>query len=170
MTDKEVAAALAPGSDALAPAIRSQLAAVRSFQGSSGSAAAAAVVFTRVRIELDSARVLAGMAQGAAASGMAFDAYMTFEQIENAVRVKNSVLADQLEAAFAAYRARAAGDNGNDWLVGGTYYDWLFGGWGDDLLNLDDYLDTNNGLNDRIEDDERFRQATSPSAAPAGTY
>ena len=53
---------------------------------------------------------------------------------------------------------RIFGDNGNDWLVGGTYYDWLFGGWGDDLLNLDDYLDTNNGLNDRIEDDERFRQ------------
>ena len=53
---------------------------------------------------------------------------------------------------------RIFGDNGNDWIVGGTYYDWLFGGWGNDLLNLDDYLDTNGGLNDRVEDDERFRQ------------
>jgi high-affinity iron transporter len=34
---------------------------------------------------------------------------MTFEQVENAVRVKNAALADQLEAGFAAYRTRAAG-------------------------------------------------------------
>ena len=53
---------------------------------------------------------------------------------------------------------RIFGDNGNDWLVGGTYYDWMFGGWGDDLLNADDYLETNDGLNDRVEDDVRFRQ------------
>ena len=54
-------------------------------------------------------------------------------------------------------RDRIFGDNGNDWLVGGTDCDWLFGGFGDDLLNLDDYLETNGGLNDRPEDDERFR-------------
>jgi hypothetical protein len=47
---------------------------------------------------------------------------------------------------------RIFGDNGNDWLVGGTNCDVLFGGWGRDLLQLDDYLDTDNGLNDRPED------------------
>ncbi|MDB5299554.1 MAG: type secretion target repeat protein, partial [Phycisphaerales bacterium] len=41
------------------------------------------------------------------------------------------------------------GDNGNDWLVGGTNNDRLFGGMGDDLLNADDNLDTNGGLNNQ---------------------
>ena len=50
------------------------------------------------------------------------------------------------------------GDNGNDWIVGGTNCDWLFGGFGDDLLNLDDNLTTDGGLNDNPEDaDPRFR-------------
>ena len=40
------------------------------------------------------------------------------------------------------------GDLGNDWLVGGTGRDHLYGGWGDDLLNVDDDLGTNGGLND----------------------
>jgi Ca2+-binding RTX toxin-like protein len=40
------------------------------------------------------------------------------------------------------------GDLGNDWLVGGTGRDHLWGGYGNDLLNADDDLDTNNGLND----------------------
>ena len=50
------------------------------------------------------------------------------------------------------------GDNGNDWIVGGTNGDWVFGGWGDDLMNMDDFLETNGGLNNRPEDDERFRE------------
>ena len=41
------------------------------------------------------------------------------------------------------------GDEGNDWLVGGTMSDRLFGGMGDDLLNADDNLDTNGGLNNK---------------------
>ncbi|MCW2999090.1 MAG: type secretion target repeat protein, partial [Solirubrobacterales bacterium] len=41
------------------------------------------------------------------------------------------------------------GDLGNDWLVGGTGQDTLWGGFGDDLLNADDDLGTNGGLNDR---------------------
>ncbi|WP_372791518.1 hypothetical protein, partial [Paraconexibacter sp.] len=41
------------------------------------------------------------------------------------------------------------GDLGNDWLVGGTGRDSLYGGFGNDLLNADDDLDTNGGLNDR---------------------
>jgi hypothetical protein len=40
------------------------------------------------------------------------------------------------------------GDLGNDWAVGGTGRDHLYGGWGDDLLNADDDLGTNGGLND----------------------
>src|SRR5947199_4605934 len=44
---------------------------------------------------------------------------------------------------------RILGDNGNDLLVGGTDNDRLFGGKGDDLLNADDNLDTNAGLNNQ---------------------
>jgi len=44
---------------------------------------------------------------------------------------------------------RMFGDLGNDWLVGGTGKDRMFGGMGDDLLNADDNLGTNGGLNDR---------------------
>ena len=40
-----------------------------------------------------------------------------------------------------------AGDNGNDWVVGGTGRDHMYGGWGNDLLNADDDLTTNGGLN-----------------------
>jgi Ca2+-binding RTX toxin-like protein len=44
---------------------------------------------------------------------------------------------------------RLFGDDGNDWLVGGTDNDRQFGGKGDDVLNADDNLDTNGGLNNR---------------------
>ena len=40
------------------------------------------------------------------------------------------------------------GDAGNDWIVGGTGRDRLYGGYGNDLLNADDDLATNGGLND----------------------
>ena len=53
-------------------------------------------------------------------------------------------------------RDRIFGDNGNDWIVGGTDCDWLFGGFGDDLLNLDDFLETDGGTNLRPETDARF--------------
>src|SRR2546426_2674374 len=39
------------------------------------------------------------------------------------------------------------GDLGNDWLVGGTGRDVMYSGWGDDLLNADDKLTSNGGLN-----------------------
>ena len=39
------------------------------------------------------------------------------------------------------------GDLGNDWIVGGTGSDHLWGGFGDDLLNADDDLNTQGGLN-----------------------
>jgi Ca2+-binding RTX toxin-like protein len=40
------------------------------------------------------------------------------------------------------------GDLQNDWVVGGSGRDVLFLGWGDDLGNIDDRLNTDNGLND----------------------
>jgi Ca2+-binding RTX toxin-like protein len=43
------------------------------------------------------------------------------------------------------------GNDGNDWLVGGTRNDRMFGGMGDDLLNADDNLDTNGGLNNVVD-------------------
>jgi hypothetical protein len=43
---------------------------------------------------------------------------------------------------------RIFGDLGNDWLVGGTGRDTVYGGWGGDLMNVDDNLDTNGGVND----------------------
>lgn len=73
------------------------------------AAAGSDAVFALVRTQLDSAFGLAGQGDGAAASAKAFDAYMTFEQIERSVRAKNVGLADALETAFATLRTRAAG-------------------------------------------------------------
>jgi Ca2+-binding RTX toxin-like protein len=39
------------------------------------------------------------------------------------------------------------GDLGNDWLVGGSGRDNAYGGWGDDLMNMDDNLETAAGAN-----------------------
>ncbi len=84
-----------------------RLAAVRSYRdGGPGSADA---VFPVVRAQLDSAFALVHEGRGAAASTMAFDAYMTFEQVERSVRARNPGLADDLETSFAALRTRAAG-------------------------------------------------------------
>ena len=41
------------------------------------------------------------------------------------------------------------GDTGNDWIVGGPDNDQAFGGWGADLMNMDDDHRTNGGLNDQ---------------------
>ena len=43
---------------------------------------------------------------------------------------------------------RLFGDLGNDWVVGGTGRDTLWGGLGNDLLNADDNLNTDHGIND----------------------
>ncbi|MCH7555177.1 MAG: hypothetical protein IIC08_04185 [Proteobacteria bacterium] len=40
------------------------------------------------------------------------------------------------------------GGIGDDWLVGGTGDDHMYGGLGNDILNADDNLNTNGGLND----------------------
>src|SRR5262249_54099152 len=56
---------------------------------------------------------------------------------------------DAAGAKIADGKDRLFGDLGNDWLVGGTLNDRLFGGLGDDLMNADDNLETNGGLNDQ---------------------
>src|SRR5881296_4116024 len=67
-------------------------------------ASPAAATFSTVRRQLDSAVALRS-------DKIAFDAYLTFEQVETDVRARNAALAGELEDAFAALRARApAGD------------------------------------------------------------
>ncbi len=108
MSDAEVLTAIAPeGGTAIDSAAR--LAAVRAYQEPEAGTRADAAVFGLVRQQLDSAMALARVGQFAAASATAFDAYMTFEQVERAVRARNPGLATDLEAAFAAFRTRAAG-------------------------------------------------------------
>ena len=105
MSDSELLAALGErndGSDGLA-----RVAAVRRFQ-SDGSAAADTRVFTQVRAQIESVYALARTGD-TSASSRAFDAYMTFEQVERQVRAKNPGLAADLEAGFASLRTRVAG-------------------------------------------------------------
>src|SRR2546422_8967672 len=68
-------------------------------------ASPAAAIFATVRSQVDSVVALRS-------SQLAFDAYITFEQVETEVRARNSALASDLEDAFAALRARAAGGGG----------------------------------------------------------
>jgi len=68
-------------------------------------ASPAAATFAAVRRQLDSAVALRS-------DKLAFDAYLTFEQVETDVRAKNAALAGELEDAFAALRARAAAGAG----------------------------------------------------------
>ncbi len=65
-----------------------------------GSADAA--LFAAVRRQLDSAVALRS-------DKLAFDAYLTFEEVETEVRAKNAGLASRLEGEFARLRQRAAG-------------------------------------------------------------
>ena len=48
------------------------------------------------------------------------------------------------------------GDLGNDWIVGGTGRDDLYGGYGNDLLQADDDLSTNGGLNTTPDTDPSY--------------
>jgi len=106
MSDDEVLAALGT-SGASDPAALGRVAAVRTFRADQAGAEAASV-FAQVRRQLDSAFALA-RAGDRSASAKAFDAYMTFEQVERGVRAKSPALATELETAFASLRTRAAG-------------------------------------------------------------
>jgi high-affinity iron transporter len=105
MSDAEVLAAL--GEQDTSAVALARVAAVRGFQPDA-TADASAQVFAQVRIQLDSTYALA-LRGDTSASTHAFDAYMTFEQVERGVRAKNPGLAAELESAFAALRTRTAG-------------------------------------------------------------
>jgi high-affinity iron transporter len=109
MTDQQLVAVVATGADPAAPDTRARVAAVRAFGTAETRTDDAVAVFTAVRAQLDSALAQAAEGRGTEASATAFNAYMTFEQVERGVRAKNASLADALEAGFAALRTRAAG-------------------------------------------------------------
>ncbi len=104
MTDAQIAEALGTSVERSTPLI----AAVRSFHGQESGAEAAAV-FADVNRRLDTVLTLAAAGQAEAASGAAFEAYLTFEQVESGVRAIDPGLASQLEAVFATLRGRAGG-------------------------------------------------------------
>jgi high-affinity iron transporter len=89
------------------PRALAKVAAVRAFQPDV-SATKNDQIFALVRAQVESTYALARKGD-TSASTRAFDAYMTFEQVERSVRVKNPGLAAELEASFAALRTRAAG-------------------------------------------------------------
>jgi high-affinity iron transporter len=66
---------------------------------------ATAVTFAAVRRQVDSALALRS-------DKIAFDAYLTFEQVETEVRAKNGGLASELETTFGWLRTRAAHADG----------------------------------------------------------
>ncbi len=109
MSDEELARALVPGTDPSAAAALSQVAAVRNYQLVATAGNAAGPIFAQVREQVDSALALAALGRGDAASATAFDAYMTFEQVEPQVRAQDNGLAADLETAFASLRTRVAG-------------------------------------------------------------
>lgn len=103
MSDSALLAALErPGAEA--PSL-ARVARVRGFQADSG---AGAQVFGRVRAQLESTYTMARRGDSSAAE-RAFDAYLSFEQVETSVRAKDPALAGELETAFAALRSSAAG-------------------------------------------------------------
>lgn len=97
LTDDELLAALGPGGSP------ERLAAVRMVQLSAVEDRVGAV-FATVRSQLDSAYALSGRGETEAARQFAFDAYLTFEQVEREVRAREPELATRLEAAFADLR------------------------------------------------------------------
>ncbi len=109
LSDVELALAAAPDLDPAAVEARARVAAIRTFATQETDHDAVGPVFARVRAQLDSALALASAGLGEDASSTAFDAYMTFEQVERGVRAKNPGLANSLEAGFANLRTRAAG-------------------------------------------------------------
>ncbi|HJR17997.1 MAG TPA: FTR1 family protein [Gemmatimonadales bacterium] len=84
-----------------------RVAAIRSAQPD--ATATAAAVFDQVRARLESTYALARRGDSAANTS-AFDAYMTFEQVERGIRAKDPALATELEGNFAALRAQISGD------------------------------------------------------------
>ncbi|HEV8123013.1 MAG TPA: FTR1 family protein [Gemmatimonadales bacterium] len=109
LSDSALAAALVPDEPVGSALAMSRVAAVRNYQVADISGNGSDQVFARVRAEVDSSLRLAEAGKHDEASTVAFDAYMTFEQVESQVRAKDNALAGELEAIFAELRTRAAG-------------------------------------------------------------
>ena len=105
MSDAELLGAL-PTKDTSAAAL-ARVAAIRSAQPDA-TANATAQAFDQVRRQLESTYVLARKGDSSANTS-AFDAYMTFEQVERGVRAKDPQLAAELEGHFAELRGHVAG-------------------------------------------------------------
>jgi high-affinity iron transporter len=106
MSDLELLRALGARETGEAEAL-ARVARIRTVQADA-AATATAQTFDRVRAQIESTYALARTGDSSASS-RAFDAYMTFEQVERQVRAKNASLASDLEASFASLRTRAAG-------------------------------------------------------------
>ena len=104
LSDVQIAEVLGAPVGMVGPAI----AAVRSFQVQETGVHAEAVL-ADVNHRLDSVLTLAAAGQSEAASAEAFEAYLTFEQVESGLRAIDPSLAGQLEAGFATLRGRAGG-------------------------------------------------------------
>lgn len=101
LSDADIRGALGPG------ATSAQLAAVRTSQGASAEGQLSDRVFATVRAQLDSAYDLAVAGHQDEARSTAMDAYITFEQVERVLSVKNPSLTTRIEAAFSVLRTRA---------------------------------------------------------------
>jgi len=78
-------------------------------------------------------------------------AYYDFDQIDLLKKIEGFCL--NFEAGADDGNDVLFGDLGNDWLVGGTDNDHLYGGYGTDVMNLDDNLETNGGMNNMPDED-----------------
>jgi len=101
MSDAELLAALGKG------ATSAQVAAVRAVQDAAPVTAVTDRVFAQVRAQLDSAVELARAGRREEARTASMDAYITFEQVERVLRVKDPNLTARIEAAFFILRTRA---------------------------------------------------------------
>jgi high-affinity iron transporter len=101
MNDAELLAAMGKG------ATLAQVAAVRSVQDAGPPAAVSDRVFAQVRAQLDSALTYAREGRKEEARTASMDAYITFEQIERVLRVRDPNLTARIEADFFRLRTRA---------------------------------------------------------------
>ncbi len=104
LSDSAIVAAMGPGTGA------AQVAAVRTAQRGLPGVGLSDRVFAVVRAQLDSAYNLAVAGRKQEARATAMDAYITFEQVERTLAVKNPALTARIEAAFSELRTRAGSD------------------------------------------------------------
>jgi Ca2+-binding RTX toxin-like protein len=92
----------------------------------------------RLKIQIDDAGQL--VKPGQAPSGAVHEFFLNFEAFGDENDPAGTRIYDGNDVLF--------GDLGHDWSVGGTGQDRFYGGFGSDLLNADDNLETNGGAND----------------------